>query len=178
MAITTLNNRAINRSDTASADQLWTATSATATDFQAAAAAGKIGQVLQVVDSTTRTTTSGTLNDMSSTLIGVITPAATSSKILVMVTSTLESPTYGWGGWLYRDIGGAGYSAIGGNRSLEVAGVAKQATGTVMCYLDSPSTTSECSYRPYFSISGGGTLTLQYGGNQTYGTITTMEILA
>ena len=40
MAITTLNNRAINRSDPASADQLWTATSATATDFQAAAAAG------------------------------------------------------------------------------------------------------------------------------------------
>ena len=40
MAITTLNNRAINRIDTASADQLWTATSATATDFQAAAAAG------------------------------------------------------------------------------------------------------------------------------------------
>jgi hypothetical protein len=40
MAITTLNNRAINRSDTASADQLWTATSATASDFQAPAAAG------------------------------------------------------------------------------------------------------------------------------------------
>ena len=38
MAITTLNNRAINRSDTASADDVWTATSATATDFQAAAA--------------------------------------------------------------------------------------------------------------------------------------------
>ena len=37
MAITTLNNRAINRSDTASADQVWTATSATASDFQAAA---------------------------------------------------------------------------------------------------------------------------------------------
>jgi hypothetical protein len=37
MAITTLNNRSINRSDTASADQVWTATSATASDFQAAA---------------------------------------------------------------------------------------------------------------------------------------------
>ena len=36
MAITTLNNRSINRSDTASADQVWTATSATASDFQAA----------------------------------------------------------------------------------------------------------------------------------------------
>jgi hypothetical protein len=36
MAITQLNNRSINRSDTASAGQKWTATSATATDFQAA----------------------------------------------------------------------------------------------------------------------------------------------
>ena len=36
MAIVTINNRAINRSDTASAGQLWTATSATASDFQAA----------------------------------------------------------------------------------------------------------------------------------------------
>jgi hypothetical protein len=36
MAIITLNNRSINRSDTASAGQKWTATSATATDFQAA----------------------------------------------------------------------------------------------------------------------------------------------
>ena len=37
MAITTLNNLSINRSDTAAADQVWTATSATASDFQAAA---------------------------------------------------------------------------------------------------------------------------------------------
>ena len=34
MAIITLNNRAINRSDTASSGQAWTATSATASDFQ------------------------------------------------------------------------------------------------------------------------------------------------
>ena len=37
MSLITLNNRSINRSDTASADQVWTATSATASDFQAAA---------------------------------------------------------------------------------------------------------------------------------------------
>ena len=36
MAITTLNNRSINRSDTATSGQKWTATSATASDFQAA----------------------------------------------------------------------------------------------------------------------------------------------
>ena len=52
MAITTLNNRAINRSDTASSGQLWTATSATASDFQAVSA-GKIGQVLQTVKKVT-----------------------------------------------------------------------------------------------------------------------------
>ena len=146
--------------------------------IKAAGGGGKIGQVLQVVDSTTRTTTSATINDASTGLIGVITPVATSSKILVMVTSTLQSPTYGWGAWLYRDIAGAGYAEIGGNYHLEVAGVAKQATGTVICYLDSPSTTSESSYRPYFRVTGGGTLSIQYGGNQTLGTITTMEVLA
>ena len=53
MAITTLNLRALNRSDTASSGQLVTATSATAMDFQDAAAGGKIGQVI----STTKTDT-------------------------------------------------------------------------------------------------------------------------
>jgi len=38
MAITQLNNRSINRSDTAASGQLWTATSATASDFQAGSA--------------------------------------------------------------------------------------------------------------------------------------------
>jgi hypothetical protein len=36
MSIVTLNNRAINRSDTASSGQAWVATSATASDFQVA----------------------------------------------------------------------------------------------------------------------------------------------
>jgi len=40
MAIITLNNRATNRSDTASAGQVFTATSATAADFQAVAPGG------------------------------------------------------------------------------------------------------------------------------------------
>jgi len=38
MAITTINNRAINRADTAASGESWTATSATASDFQAAGA--------------------------------------------------------------------------------------------------------------------------------------------
>ena len=56
MAITTLNNLAINRSDTAAADQLWTATSATATDFQAAAAGGSMVLIkTQTITSSTAT---------------------------------------------------------------------------------------------------------------------------
>ena len=47
MAITTLNLRALNRSDTASSGQVVTATSATAADFQAAAS-GVAQQVVQV----------------------------------------------------------------------------------------------------------------------------------
>jgi len=38
MAITTINNRAINRADTAASGESWTATSATASDFQAVGA--------------------------------------------------------------------------------------------------------------------------------------------
>ena len=44
MALITLNNRSINRTDTASAGQVWTATSATAADFQTG------GKVLQVIN--------------------------------------------------------------------------------------------------------------------------------
>ena len=178
MAITTLNNRAINRSDTASADQLWTATSATATDFQAAAAGGKVAQIVQATDKTARTTTSSSAVDVSTTLIAQITPAATSSKILVTVQTVCESPTYGWAAYLYKDVGGGGYANVDGTeRFLEVAGVAKQASGVIISYLDSPSTTSQVSYRPYFSITGGGTLTVGYGSD-TISTIQAMEITA
>ena len=76
MAITTLNNRSINRSDTASSGQKWTATSATASDFQAAG--GITGaQTFRPTGNTTVTTGSNTLitnweaiDETSSTTIG------------------------------------------------------------------------------------------------------------
>ena len=42
MAISVINNLSMNRSDTAVADDVWTATSATASDFQAPAAGGSM----------------------------------------------------------------------------------------------------------------------------------------
>jgi hypothetical protein len=62
MAITTINNRAINRADTAASGQLWTATSATASDFQAAAAGGKIAQVTTGTNNGYDTTSNATSN--------------------------------------------------------------------------------------------------------------------
>ena len=50
MAIITLNNRSINRTDTASAGQVWTATSATAADFQAGGGLVKLHQISETSD--------------------------------------------------------------------------------------------------------------------------------
>ena len=60
MAITTLNNRSINRSDTASSGQLWTATSATASDFQASSAASTPAFFASISSNQTVGTTSAT----------------------------------------------------------------------------------------------------------------------
>ena len=85
MAITTLNNRSINRSDTASSGQKWTATSATASDFQTG------GKILQVVNATKLDTFSssamagGGYVDVTDLSVA-ITPASASNKILVQVS--------------------------------------------------------------------------------------------
>ena len=90
MAIITLNNRSINRSDTASADQVWTATSATASDFQAG---GKLIQCVQTLY-TTQTSSSANAIDMrletipqntdgAEIMTVSITPTATDSTLLV-----------------------------------------------------------------------------------------------
>ena len=86
MAITTLNLRALNRSDTASSGQVVTATSATAADFQAAAS-GVAQQVVQVYK-TDVTTQAGGSNGHNvffdiSGLTVTITPAKASSKLLI-----------------------------------------------------------------------------------------------
>ena len=60
MAITTLNNRSINRSDTATSGQVWTATSATAADFQAAGGAWNLIETLTASSSATLSFVNGT----------------------------------------------------------------------------------------------------------------------
>ena len=83
MAITTLNLRALNRSDTASSGQVVTATSATAMDFQAAGG-GKINQVI-VGTKTDRFTSSTEDTWEDPGLSASITPSATNSRIFILI---------------------------------------------------------------------------------------------
>jgi len=189
MAITTLNNRAINRSDTAAADQLWTATSATATDFQAVSA-GKIGQVLQAVKTDTDSETSTSYADLPDMTLA-ITPSATSSKILVIV---------------YAGISGSDpdvFTHVQLVRTTTAIAVGDAASSRTRCsfswrsktpqdvpsnsivYLDSPSSTSAITYKLQWKQESGTGYINRTGAdtdNSTYprtaSTITVMEVLA
>jgi hypothetical protein len=162
MAITTLNNRSINRSDTASADQVWTATSATASDFQAAG-----GGVLQV-KSTTKTDTQ-TIASTSATAISSLTvsltPSSASNKILLFGSVSFGGAANLYGqGSIYRQINSGGYSqlstAIGNTDSnatrctipmqLIAPANANEIWKVIVSsfnFLDNPNTTSQVDYQ-------------------------------
>jgi len=149
MAITTLNNRSINRSDTAASGQLWTATSATASDFQAAEAAGKVLQVLSAHTKDAFTASSTDFTDITDLTID-ITPAATSSKILVLGHLCIASNTHAHARCV-RDSTVIGAGTASGSRlavsSYAINSNANTAEVHAFVYLDSPSSTSELTYK-------------------------------
>ncbi len=140
------------------------------------AGGGKIGQVVQTVVDDVQTTTSTSYTGLN--LAVNITPSATSSKIMILV------------------------SGVGGNDNSHTrvtTGLHRDSTLLKECsfydlnddslipitwsYLDSPSSTSQIAYKCQFkSDNSGGTVTLNRSiSNSTdYGTstITAMEVLA
>tara|TARA_R110001583_G_scaffold174634_2_gene329133 strand:+ start:1407 stop:1979 length:573 start_codon:yes stop_codon:yes gene_type:complete len=190
MAITTINNRSVNRSDTASSGQLWTATSATASDFQAAAAGGKIGQIVQTVKTDRSTYASASFADISGMSVA-ITPVATSSKILVMTDAFVSvTSNYGVHIKLLRGssdlyIGDAASSRSRASKgSVHYHGAA--AFSMAFHYLDSPSSTDAQTYKLQWYPENSSTIAI--GGTQSDGdavynsrtanSITVMEVLA
>ena len=104
------------------------------------------GKILQVVTGTSNTDTSVTSTSYTdSTLSASITPSATSSKILILVSQTVS---------VSRDSGNA-IGAINIMRAttqiwegyVAVAGADGQLGQTSVMYLDSPSTTSATTYK-------------------------------
>ena len=151
------------------------------------------GKLLQVVQGTvlddTQSTTSATFVDMSPSLTATITPAATTSKILVNFVVTTGA-NEGWHAF-YRILRGAtpiGIGVVNGSRkqaTMEVStGAIAIATPGSMTYQDSPSTTSATAYKIQWATESGGTIYLNRSHTWTdssnwmtgISTITLMEI--
>ena len=133
-------------------DTVLTADSTTATGLKwAAAAGGKVLQVVQATYSTSTTIASTTFTDTG--LSGSITPSSASSKILIMVNQVLfytrTSNQLGVYGQILRNS----TSVYGGTTSFfefdrdGAAGVVERYTAWTPMYLDSPATTSSITYK-------------------------------
>ena len=157
-----------------------------------AAAAGG-GKVLEVVQGTvlddTQSTTSASFVDMSPSLTATITPAATSSKILVNFVVTTGA-NEGWHAF-YRILRGAtpiGIGVANGSRkqaTMEVStGAIAIATPGSMNYLDSPGVDVAVVYKIQWATESAGTIYLNRSHTWTdssnwmtgISTITLMEI--
>ena len=150
MALITLNNRSLVNADV-----------------------GTILQVVQTTLTTKLTTTSASFVEASGFNVA-ITPSATSSKVLVMVstnthnTATNAGKTYvtlAKGSSVLQANGFAFHSTNSGDDSFS--------SSSAFNYLDSPSTTSATTYKVYFA-GEVGTGSVNY--NNSVGTITAMEI--
>jgi len=149
------------------------------------------GKVLQVQSAkfsseTTVTSTTATATEITDQ----ITCAATSSKVLVLVSFAAKmyegSGTANTGRIiLYRDVGSAGYAAIYGdegsymsNGSYDAGTAISTTMPFCLAYLDSPSSTSALDYKIYIrlDVSSGSGDNITTGASSMDSTITLMEI--
>lgn len=162
--------------------------------------AGHILQVVQVVkkDAQDMSTSGGNVNWTAVTgMEASLTPSATSSKILINVALTVGSEPYSVFAKLQAKTGGGSYAdlttAIGDASSGRERIMMSAAGGTAdpaelstmtMMFLDSPSTTSQRYYQPWFTARHDGSAHINKGqsdANDDYAgrsisTITLMEI--
>ena len=146
-----------------------------ATSSLAAAATGKVLQVVTATDSTTRSTTSTSFVTASNTLSVNITPSSTSSKIFIIVTATGYNSDGNDNAYtIYRDS-----TNLGGSDGLVfvqhgVPGSNAAQSSVAMSTLDSPSSSSQITYQVYYRRLSTGTAEL--GRNNAESTITAFEI--
>jgi hypothetical protein len=149
--------------------QVLTADSTAATGLKWATAAGG-GKVLQVVmgsTSTTMTTSSSTFADTN--LTASITPSATSSKVLVLVSQNgclkyQGTAANGMGLKLLRGSTDIAKMADGG-MVIQSSTVNNGDYSFSVCYLDSPSTTSSTTYKTQANATGNAVQMILQNGN-------------
>ena len=145
-------------------------------------ALGKIGQVVQVTDATTFSTTSSSYVDVTG-VTASITPTATSSKVLVMIQGSTNNSTAS--SELNRLKLLRGSTAIGVANTthdsfFNTYGVSNVAISFTTLLLDSPATTSSATYKLQVKQSGSSTAYVGgFGpGSEAITTLTLMEVLA
>ena len=195
MAISLVNNLSMNRSDAAVADDVWTATSATLSDFQAAAGGGKIGQVVHAAKTDSFTVQAdATWSDVTDLTVTTGSLASTSSKVLVMASvQNMASNNCAW-----KVVDGAGADITGfigdaaGSRIRSTSGSLYESSTVVnngpftSIALDSPASTAAQTYKvQVYTIGNDITYVNRSRGDSDSGsyfrnlsTITAMEILA
>ena len=107
-----------------------------------------------------------------------ITPSSASNKIYIIVGihGYNETSNRGWKTAITRSISGGSSTDVflETEQKAVYAGASSIALRNHYHYLDSPNTTSACSYQVKVFQDGGGQVTYQYGSSQSY--ITLMEV--
>jgi len=140
--------------------------------FEDAAGGGKVLQVVQTELTSTVTTTSTSYTDLSGMSVS-ITPAATSSKILVLVHGAGDSANSQGHFQLLRDSTPIHIGDAAGSRMRGTFGVRDSVGGgnfqyvIAINYLDSPSTTSSVAYKLQWHTTSGITAVWNRSSNDS-----------
>jgi hypothetical protein len=145
-----------------------------AVTYAKASGFGKVLQVLTFTVATQETTTSDSFT--ATALLKAITPSASSSKILILASGVIGTTNADTNTLvtLYKDSTNLGHSTKGMASQYGTGGGGSCNFG--INYLDSPSTTSETTYRIYFAAAASGGHTQKIFQDGATGSITLMEI--
>ena len=141
--------------------------------FEDAPGGGKVLQCIQYTDDTARSTSSSPWQVASNTMGGVITCAATSSKILAIVSTNISVTANDAALTIFRDSTNLGHTDYGLDY-IHATGNYRSSTAVI---LDSPSSTSELTYQVKFgkhSTGAGGSVTVN--AETAIGRLILMEI--
>ena len=137
---------------------------------------GNVIQMVSATDSSTRTRSSSSYGTL--TLNASITPKNSSSKIICMFSGVIEVSSGGRANLcLSRAISGGATTEVNGGSSLtREQDTSDTNVGVHFIFVDSPSTTSACTYTLHGKTENGNQLSLI--GNGAISTLTLLEVLA
>lgn len=139
--------------------------------------AGGLKQVKYTVTTTQQQLSATSFSNLNNMVLS-ITPSSSSHKIYVIVgiQGNTETSNRGWKTAITRSISGGSSTDIfvESEQKAVYAGSSSLQVRNHYHVLDTPNTTNACSYQVKVFQDGGGQVTYQNGGNQSY--ITLMEV--